>query len=151
MLRIVYGDMPEAIFNTALYFDNTYLDKWITDDFGRRVIKAVDKSTVLSGQAVDSKALGVIPVTKVSGGVKTLLLIRNEPEKVFNASTCGDNCARWILRIAADLQKEQGIDVTINLRHMMDFGDRKFEIEVVNSHTVVHNMRELVLQAVHFL
>ena len=31
-------------------------------------------------QAVDSKALAVIPVTKLSGGMKTLLLILNEPE-----------------------------------------------------------------------
>ena len=39
-------------------------------------------------QAVDSKALGVIPVTKLSGGTKTLLLILNEPEKIFNAFFC---------------------------------------------------------------
>ena len=37
----------------------------------------------------------------------------NEPDKIFNASTCGDNCAKWILEIGK--QK----DLTINLRHMM--------------------------------
>lgn len=151
MLKIYFGDMPEAVFNTSLYFDNTYLDSWITDEFGRKMIKSVDKSTVLSGQAVDSKALGVIPVTKISGGVKTLLLIYNEPDKIFNASTCGDNCAKWILRIAKDLQKRQGRDVTINLRHMMDFGEGHFEIEVLNSHVIVHSMKELVMQAIYYL
>lgn len=24
MLKIVFGDMPEAIYNTSVYFDNTY-------------------------------------------------------------------------------------------------------------------------------
>ncbi len=100
MLQIYYGSMPEAIYNTAMYFNNVYLDKWITDPFSREMIKAVDKAEVLSENAVSSAALGVIPVTGLSGGVKTLILMYNEPDKVFNASTCGDNCAKWILKIA---------------------------------------------------
>ncbi len=147
MLNIYYGDMPEAIYNTSLYFDNTYYDNWLTDEFAQEMIKSVDKATVLSGQAVDSKALGVIPATKLSGGLKTLLLIYNQPEKVFNASTCGDNCARWILKIA----KLRGKDITINLRHLMDFGDRKFDIRILNNDTVVHSMAELVQIAGYYL
>lgn len=67
--------------------------------------KSVDKAVVLSPNAVDSKALGVIPVTKISGGLKTLLLLRHDDTKIFNASTCGDNCAKWILRIAKESKK----------------------------------------------
>ena len=26
MLKIIYGEIPEAIYNTSLYFNNTYLD-----------------------------------------------------------------------------------------------------------------------------
>lgn len=143
MLNIYFGDMPEAIYNTSLYFDNTYLDSWITDDFAKKVIKSIDKGTVLSASAVDTKALGVIPVRQISGGTKTLLLIHNEPDKVFNASTCGDNCAKWILKIA-DMHKE---DITINLRHLMDFGDKEYQIRILNNDTVVHNMKEYVLTA----
>lgn len=62
----------------------------------------------------------------------------NEPEKVFNASTCGNNCARWILKLA---EKK---DLTINLRHLMDFGDGEFEIRILNTNQVVHNRKELV-------
>lgn len=75
------------------------------------MIKAVDKAKVLGLGAIESKALGVLPVTGLSGGAKTLLLIYNCPQKVFNASTCGDNCAPWILRIA----KRSASDITINL------------------------------------
>ena len=147
MLNIFYGDMPEAIYNTSLYFNNTYYDGWLMDDFAQKMIKSVDKATVLSGQAVDSKALGVIPATKISGGLKTLLLIYNQPQKVFNASTCGDNCAKWILRIAKKLDR----DITINLRHIMDFGEGQFEIKILNNDKIVHNMSELVLYAGEFL
>lgn len=147
MLNIYYGDMKEAIYNTSLYFDNTYFDEWLYDEFARKMIKDVDKAKVLSGQAVDSKALGVIPATKISGGLKTLLLIYNQPEKIFNASTCGDNCAKWILKIADRIEK----DITINLRHIMDFGDGEFEIRILNNNVVVHSMKELVLYAGEFI
>ena len=147
MLNIYYGDMPGALYNTSMYFDNTYYDGWLDDDFAKAMIMAVDKGTVLSSHAVETKALGIIPATRLSGGLKTLLLIYNEPNKVFNASTCGDNCAKWILKIAKNSKK----DITINLRHIMDFGEGKFEIKVLNDDAVVHNMSELVQHAVKYI
>ena len=144
MLNIFYGYMPEAIYDTSSYFNNTFLDGWITDDFAKRIIKAIDKAEVLGPQAIDSKALGVLPATSLSGGVKTLLLIDHMPQKVFNASTCGDNCAKWILKIA----EKHPEDITINLNHLMDFDpDRKgkpFNIRIANTGEIVHSMAELV-------
>ena len=102
MLNIFFGDMPEAIYNTEVYFQNVYDDDWLKDDFAARVIKKVDRSEVLDAQAIKSPVLGIIAPERLSGGTKTLLLIKNMPDKVFNASTCGDNCARFILEIAKD-------------------------------------------------
>lgn len=151
MLNIFFGDMPEAIYDTASYFNNTYLDKWLEDDFTKKMIQAVDKAKVLSPQAIESKALGIIPVTSLSGGTKTLLLIYHDAQKVFNASTCGNNCAKWILEIA-DRRKE---DITINLHHLMDFDwgrkSRYFNIRIVNNGEIIHSMSELVLVAGKFL
>ena len=141
MLNIFFGDMPEAIYNTAVYFKNVYEDNWITDSFSRKMILDVDKSTVLEQAVIDSPVMGKIPPTSLSGGVKTLILMKHEPEKIFNASTCGDNCAKWILEMA----KVQ--DFTINLRHIMDFGEGKFEIRILNTNQVVHDMGELVPNA----
>ena len=131
------------VYNTSMYFDNTYLDNWLTDDLSVKMIKSVDKAVVLSSNAVDSKALGVIPVTKISGGLKTLLLLRHDDTKIFNASTCGDNCAKWILRIAKESKK----DIVINLRHVMDFGDKPFEIKILNNGKTFHNIQEYVMNA----
>ena len=60
------------------------------------------------------------------------------PERVYNASNCGDNCARWILAIG----KAQ--DITIDLYHLMNFGNRRFTIHVANTSETVHTMDELV-------
>ncbi len=138
MLNIYYGRMPEAIFNTAVYFKNVYEDSWITDFFAKEKILDVDKSVVLGEAVIDSPVLGKISPLGLSGGVKTLILIKNEPQNIFNASTCGDNCAKWILKIA---EKQ---DTTINLRHLMDFGDEKFDICILNTNQIVHSMKELV-------
>ena len=92
--------MPEAIFNTFVYFKNVYEDCWITDPFTKAMIQDIDQSTVLGSAVIDSPVLGKISPISLSGGVKTLILMKNEPQTIFNASTCGDNCAKWILKIA---------------------------------------------------
>ena len=131
MLNIFFGDMPEAIYNTSVYFNNQYEEEWITDK--------------LSVEMIKSPVLGIIPTTSLSGGVKTLILIANDKNHIFNSSTCGDNCAKWILKIA------EGRDITINLRHIMDFGKKKFKINVLNTNETVTNMEELLHSAYKFL
>ena len=141
MLNIYFGDMPEAIYNTAVYFKNTYSDRWITSQLGVDIIKDVDKSDVVSASLIESPVLGPISPGQLSGGVKTLLLIAYDHNHVFNASTCGDNCAKWILKIAKDRK------VVINLRHLMDFGDGEFKIKILNNNVIAKNMYELVVNA----
>ena len=145
MLNVFFGDMPEAVYNTAVFFKNDYEDEWIIDPFVKEMIRDVDRSEVLDSGVIDSPVLGKIPPLGLSGGVKTLILVLFEPRKIFNASTCGDNCAKWLLKIAADE------DRTINLRHIMDFGTEPFEINILNADTVVHSMREFVDIAINYV
>ncbi len=147
MLQIYYGEMEDVVYNTSVYFDNTYQDEWLENELSRKIIKDVDGGIVLGARAIDTKALGVIPVTKLSGGTKTLLLMLHDDSRVFNASTCGDNCAKWILEIADYLQR----DIVINLRHFMEFGDGEFEICILNNHQIVHNIKELARWAGDYL
>jgi hypothetical protein len=137
--------MPEAIYNPPVYFKNTYMDEWITDEFSREMIKDVDKSIVLDSGVIDSPVLGKIPPVSLSGGVKTLILMQNDDGEIFNASACGDNCAKWILKIA---EKK---DLTINLRHVMEFGDEPFTIKVLNTGEVVHNMYDFLRNAANYV
>lgn len=145
MLNVFLGDMPEAIYNTAVFFKNDYEDEWILDPLVKEMILDVDQSIVIDSGVIDSPVLGKIPPLNLSGGVKTLILVLFEPGKIFNASTCGDNCAKWLLRIASE------DDRTVNLRHIMDFGEGSFELRVLNTNQVVHSMREFVDIAIHFV
>ena len=145
MLNVFFGNMPEAVYNTAVFFKNDYEDEWITDPFVIEMIRDVDHSEVIDNGVIDSPVLGKIPPLGLSGGVKTLILVLFEPGKVFKASTCGDNCAKWLLRIAASE------DRTVNLRHIMDFGDEPFEIRIRNTGDVVHSMKELVDIAIDYV
>ena len=147
MLNIYFGDMPEAIYNTSVYFRNTYKDKWITTELSREMIRDIDKSEVLSETLIQSPIFGPMPPTQLSGGVKTLMLIAYDRKHIFNASNCGDNCAKWILKIA-QMRKDR---IVINLRHLMDFGEGEFKIRVLNTNKIVRNMAELTLQAVDFV
>lgn len=130
--------MPEAVFNTAVYFKNAYEDEWITDPIAREMILDIDKSTVLDSAVIDSPVMGKISPLALSGGVKTLILMKNVPSRIFNASTCGDNCAKWILKLT------ETDDLTVNLRHLMDFGEDTFAIRILNTNQIVHSMKELV-------
>lgn len=145
MLNVYFGDMPNAIYNTALYFRNVYQDAWITDSMSREIILDVDKSTVVSANLIESPVLGPISPVMLSGGVKTLLLIKHDKKQVFNASTCGDNCAKWILQLA---EKRK---LVINLHHVMDFGPDDFKIKVLNSGVIAHNMSELIRESIPYL
>lgn len=139
MLSIYLGKMDEAIYYPPAWFDNRYEDEWITEKLSVEMIKDVDKSTVVSCRLIDSPVLGPISVKALSGGVKTLILMAfDESNKIFNASACGDNCAKWILRIG------QQKDLTINLRHIMDFGKEEFQAKILNTGEMVHNMSEFV-------
>ena len=53
MLNIYYGDMEEAVYNTAVYFKNTYEDNWITEPIVRDIIKDVDKSEVIDSNLIE--------------------------------------------------------------------------------------------------
>lgn len=126
------------VYNTSVFFKFNYQPQWLEDPFVQQMILGVDKSRVLGNGAIESPALGVIAPVSLSGGVKALILIDKVPDRVFNASMCGDNCARWLLSIGD--QK----DVTVNLRHIMDFGEEPFSLRILNTGQVVHSMYDLV-------
>ena len=70
---------------------------------------------------------------------------KSDDNQVFNASTCGDNCAKWLLKMGEEK------DITIKLRHLMDFGENEFTIHILNTDEIVHNMEELVMIAGMFV
>ena len=148
MLNIYYGELDKEnyVFDPDTFFDNTYEDEWITDDFAKKVIKDVDHSEVIDANSIKSPVFGYISPLQLSGGVKALILMKHFPGKVFNASNCGDNCARWILSLGEEK------DFTINLYHVMNFGNGPYNIRILNDpHAIAHNKQEFLDAGVKYL
>ena len=148
MLHVYFGDLENEIYNPEAYFINQYEDEWITSNISRDMIRDIDDSIVIDSRVIDSPVLGPITPRELSGSVKTLILMAFEDsDKIFNGSACGNNCAKWILKIA------ENKELTITLHNIMDFGIGKFEngIEILNSGKIVHNSREYVEEAVRAL
>ena len=139
MLKIFFGENPDGnyIFNPDVFFNNTYEDEWLTDDISRQMIKDIDGSEVIGAHVIDSPYLGAISPERLSGGVKTLILIAHDSEHIFNASACGDNCAKWLLKLA------ENSDIRIRLGYLMNFGTEPFSAEVLNTGRTMHTMLEL--------
>ena len=146
MLSIYLGQMEEAIYYPPAYFNNTYDDEWITDPLTVEMIKDVDKSAVIGPHLIESPVLGPISVKEISGGVKTLILMAfDDSGRIFNASACGNNCAKWILEIG------KRKDLTINLRHIMNFGKEPFEIKILNNGEMVQDLDRFIAVAAKYV
>ena len=44
MLTIVYGDEPKCIYNTNVYFKNTYESEWMESSLAKEMIKDMDRT-----------------------------------------------------------------------------------------------------------
>lgn len=143
MLKIVFGDIENSIYHPPTYFDNQYEDEWIVDPLSIEMIRDIDKSEVISAHLIESPILGPISPKEISGGVKTLMLMAfDESGKIFNASSCGDNCAKWIVEIG------ERKDLLINLHHVLDFSSAgKFNALMMNTGRMVHNYAEYLHEA----
>lgn len=148
MLKIYFGNMKNPskplVFNPSPYFDNWCKNEWLESDFAKEVVLKIDKSELVGPYLVQSPVLGAIPPKSISGGAKTLILIMFDDTHVFNATSCGDTCAEFLLKIG----KKK--DVVINLHYIMDFGS-DFEIEILNTGNVVKDFDSYFDEAYHAL
>lgn len=144
MLSIFFGepDNPLYIWNPDAFFNNQHVPDWLTDPLSVQMIRDVDQSDVVGPNLIQSPFLGPIPPERLSGGVKTLIMIEHDGDHLYNASACGDNCARWLLEIG------ERKDRLIRLGYVMDFGRGSFQIRVENTGRIVHNMTELTEEIV---
>lgn len=137
MLKIWYNTGIEYLNDAPAYFDNVYEDEWLEDDLVKEMIRDVDHSEVLTPHIIERPVLGAITPRELSGGVKVLILMLKDDSFIYNMSNCGNNCAKWVLKIA---EKK---DLTVFLRHIMRF-EGEFEIQIMNTGRIVHNRSEYV-------
>lgn len=145
MLNIVFGELDKVMHGPS-WFRFNYRSEWLSDPFVKEMMLDIDKSEFKGGELIESDVLGPIPPERLSGGLQTLISIYSRPDLVFNATSCGENCAKWLLEIGK--RKE----VTVNLRYFMPFdGYEPFDICVVNENKIVHEMGEYTEIAVKYV
>lgn len=145
MLKIFFGEMDTANYGPT-WFQYNYSPEWFKDPFIQEMVEDVDHSRYLGGLVIESPVLGPIPPEKLSGGLQTLIMILKKPDLVFDATSCGENCAKWLLEIG---NKQ---DVTVNLNYLMPFGSSgNFEILIVNEDKIVRNKKEYVYTAMNYV
>ena len=146
MLRVHFGSCRDEIYNTEMFYENQYDKNWVMTDFAKKVIEDIDASKVLGPDMIENEVFGTFGSNDLSSGVKTLLLIKNFPNRIFNISNCGDNCSKYILELA------QSRDIKVTLHHAMDFGN-DFCLKVVNDrrYKVINNKIEYLMLAHRYL
>lgn len=145
MLKIHFGEMQDVQYGPS-WFKFNYNPEWLKDPFVQEMIKDVDKSTYIDGLVIDSPVLGPIPPERLSGGVKTLIMAYEKPELIFDATSCGQNCAKWLLEIG----KKK--DVTVNLEYMMTFEEYvPFEVFVTNEERIITDNDDYIITAAKYL
>lgn len=114
MLFVTFKEPPNFNRDVKFYFNNRYQQEWLKDPLVVQMIKDIDKSDLLENGVVISPIFGAIPITKISGGTKALILML-KTDRIIWGSACGDNCADWIVRIS------EMKDITLFYEHPMKF------------------------------
>lgn len=135
---------PNYIDNPKSWFDNQGGRHFVTGDMERAIIKDIDDSEVISENLVENPIFGGISTTDISTTSKTVILVKNCPDKIFNGSRMGDNAAPWLLKIA-----EQQ-DVTIRLGYPMRFPE-PFKLRIVNDNKIVTTKLDYLREMMRFL
>ena len=145
MLHIILGETENINYGPD-WFKTNYDPEWLKDSFIQKMIKDIDKSDYIDGIVINSPILGPIPPERLSGGVQTLIMIYEKPQLIFDATSCGENCAKWLIEIGK--QK----DVTINLNYLMKFNDiDDFEVFINNENRLITNIEDYILTAVKYV
>lgn len=145
MLHICFGEMENVNYGPD-WFRSNYDPEWLKDPFVQDMIKDVDNSEYVDGLVINSPVLGPIPPEKLSGGVQTLIMIYEKPQLVFDATSCGENCSKWLLEIGKKM------DVTINLNYLMKFNEvDDFRVFIENETRIIDNPTNYITTAVKYV
>ena len=96
-------DKQKLILYPGDIFDYISEDEWFHDEEVKNIIKVIDKSTLINESTVDSKVLGIIPMSKISGGAKALILLLKWEEAknyIFCSHSFGDNCYPYVYELS---------------------------------------------------
>lgn len=142
MLKIWAGNgypYGKVIKRVNTYFNIMKEKSWFNDKFNQEMIKDIDNGTVvLKDFALENSIIGGMSPDKLSGGVKTVILMKEFPNEVFDITNCGENCFKWIFKVC---ENEDRIAV---LKYFPEISFlNPFKVEILNPGEIATNTDEL--------
>lgn len=134
MLKYTFYYPEDMIRNIDNYFDNMYEDEWMEDPFVKEMVLAIDKTEIISSTSANSPIFGIMPITKISGGVKALILMLKQERPIWTPA-CGDNCTEYMIRIG------EMCDRLIFVGHYLQFY-RDFDAMCIDNNEMTHSAEE---------
>lgn len=106
MLKIYFGDMEKVtVRNVDLAFNLHFKADWFQHPLVQEIMRDIDDIVEVNGTCLKSWRMSVtISPQQLSGGTKSLILMimTNTPNKVFYSGRMGENCYKYVHRIAKD-------------------------------------------------
>ena len=101
MLKVYFGNNEKALKSGDGYFDNWLDDDCLETEFAKEVVREIDKSELISKNLVQSPVIGAVPPKFLSGGAKSLLILRFSDVEM-NITAFGENCYPYIIKISKE-------------------------------------------------
>lgn len=150
MLNVWFGDgypFGKVIKRVDMYFDIMKEKSWFNDKFNQEMIKDVDRGTiVLKDYALESPMWGGMSPDKLSGGLKTLILVKELPNITFDITNCGENCFKWLFKICENEDRT----VVLKYHPLIAFLD-PFKMKIINNDKIVTNAGDMSSETMEFI
>lgn len=147
MLYVTTGEFEPFDGDIDNVFYGNFEEEWFSIDFVKQMVMEIDKSKVISASCIQSPVLGAITFERLSGGVKTLIMLYCMPELKQWASACGENCMRLLFQIGAMH------DIHVKFSHIPDRESIPEDACAIfeDTGTAVQNRHEFMLELIYDL
>ena len=133
MLNIYIGEMEGQIVSIDTYFNMNCSDDWSEDPTVQAIIKDIDNFDYVFKNMFKHDVWGYKRLEDISGGSKCLIMFLMRPDLVMRGSNMGDNCFKWIERIASVR------DITLSMNYFM-----RIDPENISSNVLCMNTGKLL-------
>lgn len=141
MMSVFIGADATGIRGIDNYFTSrkmAFEREWSNDLIVRQMILDIDKSEVIGDGLIKSPVLGYIAPERLSGGVKTLIMMyKCDVELRYELSLCGENCDSWLAWISRNCDVKASCATTFH-----GFEGMEIDMFIENDGTHITNYKD---------
>lgn len=149
MIKVFFGMNWEANNCPDDYFKYKWKEVWFEDEMVKQMVKDIDNTEVLSPHCMLSPVFGQIPPERLSGGVKTLIMLLKDDTFNPDLVVLGEDCSKWLAKIG------EIKDITVSMGGYDLFIDEPDDYPVnalcLNDGSKINNAWEWYLKANEFV